>query len=72
MNLALFAIVWIPLAGCLVAPAATQARLESLNVWAHAHRRLAIVVVAGVIGAYLIIVGVTKRRLLLPTEEQWR
>jgi len=59
-NLALFAIVWIPLAGYLVRPAATQARLESLGTWAHAHRRLIIAVVAGVIGAYLIIVGVTK------------
>ncbi|MBV9916496.1 MAG: GAP family protein [Solirubrobacterales bacterium] len=58
--LALFAIVWIPLADYLVRPTATQASLESLSAWAHAHRRLIIAVVAGVIGAYLIIVGVTK------------
>ena len=59
-NLALFAIVWIPLAGYLVRPAATEARLESVSAWSHAHRRLVIAVVAGIIGAYLIIVGVTK------------
>jgi hypothetical protein len=59
-NLALFAVVWIPLAGYLVAPAATQTRVESLSAWAHEHRRLVIAVVAGVIGTYLIIIGITK------------
>lgn len=59
-NLALFAMVWIPLAGYLVTPTATKARVESLSAWAHTHRRLVIAVVAGLIGAYLIIVGITK------------
>jgi hypothetical protein len=59
-NLVLFAIVWIPLAGYLVAPTATQTRVESLSAWAHAHQRLVIAVVAGVIGAYLIVIGITK------------
>jgi hypothetical protein len=59
-NLALFAMVWIPLAGYIVAPAATKTRVESLSAWAHTHRRLVIAVVAGLIGAYLIIVGITK------------
>jgi hypothetical protein len=59
-NLALFAMVWIPLAGYLVAPAATKTRVENLSAWAHTHRRLVIAVVAGLIGAYLIIVGITK------------
>jgi len=59
-NIALFAMVWIPLAGYLVAPAATEARMASVHTWAHAHRRLVIALVAGLIGAYLIIVGITK------------
>lgn len=59
-NLALFAMVWIPLAGFLVAPAATKTRVESLSAWAHTHRRLVIAAVAGLIGAYLIIVGISK------------
>jgi hypothetical protein len=59
-NLALFAMVWIPLAGYLVAPAATKTRVESLSAWAHTHRRLVIAVVAGLIGAYLIVVGISK------------
>jgi hypothetical protein len=59
-NLALFAMVWIPLAGYLVAPAATKTRVESLSAWAHTHRQLVIAIVAGLIGAYLIIVGISK------------
>jgi hypothetical protein len=59
-NLALFAMVWIPLVCYLVAPAATKTRVAGLSAWAHTHRRLAIAVVAGLIGAYLIIVGITK------------
>jgi hypothetical protein len=59
-NLALFAMVWIPLTGYLIAPAATKTRVESLSAWAHTHRRLVIAVVAGLIGAYLIIVGISK------------
>lgn len=59
-NLALFAMVWIPLVGYLVAPAATKRAVENLSAWAHTHRRLVISVVAGLIGAYLIIVGISK------------
>jgi hypothetical protein len=59
-NLALFAMVWIPLVCYLVAPAATKTGVESLGAWAHTHRRLVIAIVAGVIGAYLVIVGLAK------------
>ena len=52
--------VWIPLVGYLVAPKATTTRVHSLSAWAHTHRRLVIAVLAGVIGTYLIIVGITK------------
>lgn len=59
-GVTLFAMVWILLAGYLVAPAATKTRVERLSAWAHTHRRLVIAVVAGLIGSYLIIVGVSK------------
>jgi hypothetical protein len=59
-NLALFAMVWIPLACYLVAPEATKTGVESLGGWAHTHRRLVIAIVAGLIGAYLVIVGIMK------------
>jgi hypothetical protein len=59
-NIALFAMVWIPLAGYLVAPAATEARMARFHTWAHTHRRLVIALVAVLIGAYLIILGITK------------
>jgi hypothetical protein len=59
-NLALFAMVWIPLACYLVAPAATKAGVARLGGWAHTHRRLVIAILAGLIGAYLVIDGITK------------
>jgi hypothetical protein len=59
-NLALFAMVWIPLTGHLIAPTATKARVEGLGSWAHTHRRTIIAIVAGLIGTYLITVGITN------------
>ena len=59
-NVAAFALVLYPLIDYLRAPQATQARIERLQAWVSSHERLAITVVAGVIGAYLVIIGITK------------
>jgi len=59
-NAMLFAVVVIPLFGYLVAPDATRARVDALHGWVGTHQRLVITVLAGGIGAYLLIIGITK------------
>ena len=59
-NVAAFALVLYPLVDYLRAPEATQERVEGLQAWVSSHERLAITVVAALIGAYLVIIGITK------------
>ena len=44
----------------LVAPDATRTRIEQLYAWVSSHQRMVVTVLAGVVGTYLVIVGVSK------------
>jgi hypothetical protein len=57
-NLIQFALIELPLIGLLVAPDRAGSLTERLNDWMTAHRRIVTVVLAGVIGAYLLISGI--------------
>jgi len=59
-NAVAFAVVVIPLLGYLARPDATRARVDAFHDWVGAHQRVAITVLAGGIGAYLLIVGISK------------
>jgi hypothetical protein len=59
-NLVAFAVVTIPIVGYLVAPEATRARVEESYAWIGANQRVVITVLAGGIGTYLLITGITK------------
>jgi Sap, sulfolipid-1-addressing protein len=59
-NLVAFAVVVLPLVGYLAAPEATRARVDGFYSWVGAHHRLVITALAGGVGAYLLIVGITK------------
>jgi hypothetical protein len=58
-NLIQFALIELPLIGLVVAPERTSALTERLNDWMTAHRRIVIVCLAGAIGGYLLISGVS-------------
>lgn len=59
-NAIAFAIVVIPIFGYLAQPDATRERVSAANVWVAEHRRLTIAALAGGIGAYLLVVGMSK------------
>ncbi len=56
-NLIQFALIELPLLGLVLMPKRTRSLTERLNDWMTAHRRIVIVVLAGAIGAYLLISG---------------
>jgi hypothetical protein len=58
-NLVQFALIELPLIGLLVVPDRARSLTERLNEWMTAHHRLVVMVLAGVIGAYLLITGIT-------------
>jgi hypothetical protein len=58
-NLIQFALIELPLIGLVVAPDRVRALTEKLNVWMTAHRRTVIVGLAGAIGGYLLISGIS-------------
>jgi hypothetical protein len=58
-NLIQFALIELPLIGLVVAPHRARALTEKLNNWMTAHRRFVTVSVAGAIGAYLLISGIS-------------
>jgi hypothetical protein len=59
-NIVAFAQAGVPLLGLLVAPEATRTRIEQLYTWVSTHQRLILTVLTGVVGIYLVIVGVSK------------
>ena len=58
-NLIQFALIELPLIGLVVAPDRARALTEKLNDWMTAHRRIVIVCLAGAIGGYLLISGIS-------------
>jgi hypothetical protein len=58
-NLIQFALIELPLIGLVVVPDRAHSLTEKLNDWMTAHRRIVIVFLAGAIGAYLLISGIS-------------
>jgi len=59
-NLLLFSIAIVPLVFYTRDPAGTQSSVDELHAWVQAHQRLVVASIAGVIGGYLVVSGVTK------------
>jgi len=59
-NVVAFASAEIPMISFLIAPEATRTSLDHLYDWMHTHRRLSVAVLAGVVGIYLLAVGISK------------
>jgi Sap, sulfolipid-1-addressing protein len=55
-----FAIAEIPLVSFVLAPEATRARLDQLYGWISSHQRFVVTALAAVVGAYLVVVGISK------------
>jgi hypothetical protein len=58
-NAIQFALIEIPLVALLVAPDRASPLTEKLSRWMTAHRRILIVIIAGAVGAYLLISGIS-------------
>ena len=59
-NLLLFSVAIVPLVFYTRDPAGTQSSVDQLHAWVQAHQRLVVASIAGVIGAYLVVSGITK------------
>lgn len=59
-NFVAFAIAEIPLVSFALAPEATRARLDQFYTWISTHQRIVVTILAGIVGAYLIFVGISK------------
>jgi Sap, sulfolipid-1-addressing protein len=58
-NVIQFALIELPLVGLVLMPERTRSLTEKLNDWMTAHRRIVIVVLAGAIGTYLLVTGLS-------------
>jgi len=59
-NVVAFAQAEIPIVSFGIAPEATRRRIDQLYAWVSGHQRTVVTVVAGVVGIYLVIVGISK------------
>ena len=59
-SLVAFAVAEIPLVSFAIAPEATRARINELYAWVSTHQRLVVTILASLVGAYLIVVGISK------------
>jgi hypothetical protein len=59
-NVVMFALVELPLLGFLLSPDRTRALTGRFNEWMARRRRTIVVVVAGAVGAYLLVSGLSK------------
>jgi len=59
-NVIAFAQAEIPIVSFLVAPDATRRRIVQIYNWVSSHQRVVVTVLAGVVGVYLLIVGISK------------
>jgi len=59
-NVIAFAQAEVPIVSFLVAPDATRTRIDELYRWVSSHERVVVTVLAGVVGIYLVIIGISK------------
>ena len=59
-NVIAFAQAEVPIVSFVVAPDATRSRIDTLYRWVSSHQRVVVTVLAGVVGVYLLIVGISK------------
>jgi hypothetical protein len=59
-TLVAFAVAEIPLVSFAVAPEATRARIDQFYTWISTHQRLVVTILAGAVGIYLILIGISK------------
>jgi Sap, sulfolipid-1-addressing protein len=59
-NVIAFAAAEIPLVSFAVAPEATRTRVDQLQGWVSTNQRIVIATLAGIVGVYLLIVGISK------------
>jgi hypothetical protein len=59
-SLVAFAVAEVPLVSFAVAPEATRARIDQLYTWVSTHQRTVVTTLASIVGAYLILIGVSK------------
>jgi hypothetical protein len=59
-NFVAFAIAEVPLVSFALAPEATRARVDQLYAWISSHQRIVGTILAGIVGIYLIVVGISK------------
>ena len=59
-NVIAFMAVEIPLVSFLFAPDATRTRVDQLYQWVTTHQRVVITTLAGIVGIYLLLIGISK------------
>jgi len=59
-NVVAFAQAEIPILSFRIAPDATRRRIDQLYTWVSGHQRTVVTVLAGVVGTYLVIIGISK------------
>jgi hypothetical protein len=59
-NVIAFALAEIPIVSYSLAPDATSARVHQLYDWMNEHRRVVMTTLAGVVGVYLVAIGISK------------
>jgi len=59
-NVIAFAQAEVPIVSFLVRPEVTRRRIEELYSWVSTHQRIVVTVLAGVVGIYLLAVGISK------------
>ena len=59
-NVIAFAQAEVPIVSFLVAPDATRSRIAQIYAWVSGHQRVVVTILAGVVGIYLLIVGISK------------
>jgi len=59
-NVIAFAQAEVPIVSFLIAPKATRNRIAKLYAWVSSHERMVVTVLTGVVGIYLVILGVSK------------
>ena len=59
-NVVAFALAEIPIVSFWAAPEATRKRVDQLYDWMNAHHRLVVATLAGVVGIYLLVIGISN------------